>query len=367
MTEPLTIRVRKALTEVINPETGRNIIADGMVQGLIADPGGKVQFALEFTGGSSEKNQALFENAKTAATQVDGVTTVSAVATAHSSKSAPTLASKAAPPPSAGGHDNPLGMKKKPRIEEAGETLSGVKRIIAIASGKGGVGKSTVTANLAIALARQGYKTGILDADIYGPSLPTLFGLHEKAAVNDGKVVPFEVHGVRAMSIGLIVDPTQALAWRGPMVMGAIRQLMSDVDWGELDILLVDTPPGTGDAHISLIQSKRLSGAVIVSTPQEMALADVRRGAQLFRKTDIPIIGVIENMAWLEMPDGTKQYLFGEGGAKQAALDLQAPFLGAVPIYPELREASDAGTPINAPDHPVSDIFSKIAEKVVAY
>ncbi len=360
MTEPLTIRVRKALTEVINPETGRNVIADGMVQGLVTDDQGKVQFALEFTGGAAEKNQALFENAKSAASRVDGVTAVSAVATAHSSKSSP-------PPPAAGGHDNPLGMKKKPRIEEAGETLSSVKRIIAIASGKGGVGKSTVTANLAIALARQGYKTGILDADIYGPSLPTLFGLHTKAEVKDGKVVPFEVHGVRAMSIGLIVDPTQALAWRGPMVMGAIRQLMSDVDWGELDILLVDTPPGTGDAHISLIQSKRLSGAVIVSTPQEMALADVRRGAQLFRKTDIPIIGVIENMAWLEMPDGNKQFLFGEGGAKQSALELQAPFLGAVPIFPELREASDAGTPLSAPDHPVAKIFADIAQKIADY
>ncbi len=359
MTEPLTIRVRKALTEVINPETGRNIIADGMVQGLVSAADGKVQFTLEFTGGSAEKNQAVFENAKSAAARVDGVTAVSAVATAHSTKSTP--------PPAVSGHDNPLGMKKKPRIEEAGETLSGVKRIIAIASGKGGVGKSTVTANLALALARQGYKTGILDADIYGPSLPTLFGLREKAAVKDGKVIPFEVQGVRAMSIGLIVDPTQALAWRGPMVMGAIRQLMSDVDWGELDILLVDTPPGTGDAHISLIQSKRLSGAVIVSTPQEMALADVRRGAQLFRKTDIPIIGVIENMAWLEMPDGSKQYLFGEGGAKRAALELEAPFLGAIPIYPELRTASDDGTPISAADHPVTDIFTSIAEKIAAY
>ena len=356
MTEPLTIRVRNALARVINPETGRNIIADGMVQGLSADGQGKVQFALEFAGGAPDKNQAVFEDAKAAASKVDGVTSVSAVATAHNKQKPPQAA--------ASGHDNPLGMKNKPRIEEAGETLTGVKRIIAIASGKGGVGKSTLAANLAIALARKGYKTGLLDADIYGPSLPTLFGLQGKAEVKDGKIIPFEAHGVRAMSIGLIVDPEQALAWRGPMVMGALRQLMSDVDWGELDFLLVDTPPGTGDAHLSLIQSKRLSGAVIVSTPQEMALADVRRGVQLFRKTQIPIIGVIENMAWLETPDGNKQYLFGDGGAERAAHELEAPFLGAVPLYPELREASDAGAPLGANNHPVADIFAEIAEKI---
>ncbi|MEM9617636.1 MAG: Mrp/NBP35 family ATP-binding protein [Pseudomonadota bacterium] len=361
MAEPLTIRVRNALADVINPDTGRSIIADGMVQGLSASPDGKAHFTLEFTGGTPQQNQSVFEAAKAAAAGIGGVTSVSAVATAHN-KAPPAPR----PQPAPGGHDNPLGMKKKPRIEEAAETLSGVKRIIAIASGKGGVGKSTMTANLAIALARKGYKTGLLDADIYGPSLPTLFGLKGKAEVKDGKVVPFEAHGVRAMSIGLIVDPEQALAWRGPMVMGALRQLMSDVEWGELDFLLIDTPPGTGDAHLSLIQTKRLSGVVIVSTPQEMALADVRRGVQLFRKTQTPIIGVIENMAWLETSDGARQYLFGEGGAERAAKALEAPFLGAVPLYPELREASDAGAPLGATDHPATDIFAELADKIAA-
>lgn len=355
MTEPLTIKVRNALAGVINPDTGRSIIADGLVHGLTADPSGKVLFTLELADHAPEKSESLLAEAKAAAGAVDGVASISAVATAHRPQQSP---------PPAGGHANPLGMKQKPRIEEAGESLSGVKRVIAIASGKGGVGKSTIAGNLAIALARKGLKTGLLDADIYGPSLPTLFGLKGKAEVRDGKVVPFEAHGVRAMSIGLIVDPEQALAWRGPMVMGALRQLMSDVDWGELDILLVDTPPGTGDAHLSLIQSKRLSGAVIVSTPQEMALADVRRGVQLFRKTQIPIIGVIENMAWLETPGGKKQYLFGEGGAERAAAELGAPFLGAVPLYPDLREASDAGTPLSASDHPAARIFAALADEI---
>ncbi len=359
MAEPLTIRVRKALIGVVNPATGRNIVADGVVQGLAADDDGKVRFAIEARADDREEIEALLDKAKAAVAAVDGVAAVSAVATAHSkgghSQQRPT-----------GGHDNPLGVKQKPRIEEAGESLQGVKHMIAVASGKGGVGKSTLCANLAVALARKGYKTGVLDADIYGPSLPTLFGLNEKAEVRDGKIVPFEAHGVRCMSIGLIVDPEQALAWRGPMVMGALRQLMSDVDWGDLDYLLVDTPPGTGDAHLSLIQSKRLDGAVIVSTPQEMALADMRRGVALFRKTETPIIGVVENMAWLETGNGAKQFLFGEGGAAKAAEALGAPFLGEVPLYPDLREASDAGTPLAAGDHPATEVFAKLADKIVA-
>ncbi|MHA7872110.1 MAG: Mrp/NBP35 family ATP-binding protein [Hyphococcus sp.] len=371
MTEPLTLKVRNALARVVNPATGRNIIAEGAVQGLHADSAGKVRFALQIEGGDARGHEAVLAEARAAAAAVDGVASVSAVATAHRKAAppppAPSAGSSSGPALGMGGHDNPLGMKKRPRIEEAAETLSGVKTVIAVASGKGGVGKSTLAANLAVALARRGLRTGLLDADIYGPSLPTLFGLGGKAAVKDGKVVPFEAHGVRAMSIGLIVDPDKALAWRGPMVMGALRQLMSDVDWGTLDVLLVDTPPGTGDAHLSLIQSKRLSGAVIVSTPQEMALADVRRGVQLFRKTDIPIIGVVENMAWIETPDGSRQHLFGEGGAARAAQALDAPFLGAIPLYPALREASDAGTPLAATDHPAAEVFARLAEKVAAF
>lgn len=360
MPEPLAIRVRNALAAVENPATGRSVVAEGLIQGLTTDYDGVVRFTLELPGFvSSAAADALLKKAKDAAGAVDGVSKVSAVATAHSAK-------PAAPRP-AGGHDNPLGVAKKRQIEEAADTLSGVKRIIAVASGKGGVGKSTVAANLAVALAAQGLKIGLLDADIYGPSAPTLFGVRTKAVVKDGRIIPAHAHGVTVMSIGMIVDPDQALAWRGPMVMGALGQLMRDVDWGELDVMIVDTPPGTGDAHLSLIQSKRLDGAVIVSTPQEMALADVRRGVTLFRKTDIPIVGVIENMAWLETGDGARQYLFGEGGAQRAAEDLGAPFLGAIPLYPALRTASDEGAPLAASDHPAADVFRALADKIAAF
>ena len=373
MSEPLIIRVRNALAGVDNPATGRNIVADGAIQGLSVDDAGKARFTLQVDPTAGGDPAALLEAAKKAAGAVAGVRSVSAVATAHSKTPSAPKASAAgktgpvAPKVGAGGHANPLGLQKKRRIEEAGETLTGVKHVIAIASGKGGVGKSTTAANLAAALAAKGLKTGLMDADIYGPSLPLLFGLSERPPSRDGKIIPPEAFGVRAMSIGLMVSEAQSLAWRGPMVMGAVRQLMSDVDWGELDILLIDTPPGTGDAHLSLIQSKRLSGAVIVSTPQEMALADVRRGVQLFRKTETPIIGVIENMAWLEGPDGKRQHLFGEGGAERAAAELNAPFLGAVPLYPELRAASDEGRPLALSSHPAAEVFADIAERILDF
>lgn len=366
MSEPLLIRVRNALTGVTNPATGRNVVAEGAVQGLSVEENGKVRFTLQVDPSAQEEASSLLNTAKKAVEAVSGVNAVSAVATAHAEQGA---SPKPAPPsaPKRGGHDNPLGLNKKPRIEEAAQTLTGVKHVIAVASGKGGVGKSTLAANLAVAMAAQGLKVGLMDADIYGPSLPILFGLSGRPETQDGKIVPPEAFGVRAMSMGLMVSEDQSLAWRGPMVMGAVRQLMSDVDWGELDVLLIDTPPGTGDAHISLIQTKRLSGAVIVSTPQEMALADVRRGVQLFRKTDTPVIGIVENMAWLETPSGEKQYLFGKGGAEKAAEELGAPFLGAIPLYPEVQQASDAGTPLAAGDHPATAAFQKLAEKVSAF
>ena len=357
----LLMRVRANLKTVKAP-TGGDIISAGAVEGLSAGADGVVRFVLDTarTGGDPE---AILAKAKKAAARTIGVKRVSAVATAHRAHS-----HAGAPSRPAGGHDNPLGMQKTSKTEQAGAALSGVKHVIAVASGKGGVGKSTVAANLAVAFASLGWKTGLMDADIYGPSLPTLFGLRDKPQMHGDKIAPAEAFGVKAMSIGLMVEPDQALAWRGPMVMGAIRQLIADVDWGDLDILVIDTPPGTGDAHLSLAQAKILTGAVIVSTPQEMALADVRRGVQLFRKVSVPIIGVIENMAWLEDASGGRSYLFGEGGAKAAAQDLAAPFLGELPIYPDLRTACDDGRPLTAAlsDHPAARAFTAIAVKIKA-
>ncbi|GJL92529.1 Mrp/NBP35 family ATP-binding protein [Hyphococcus sp.] len=363
MSDSLLLRVRAALSAIKDPASGRNIIASGAVRGLAADDSGRIRFTMEIPGAERQAVENLLEGAKQAASAVEGVSAVSAVATAHGpGKTQPARHSQAN---TASAHENPFGLKAKPRIEAAAETLGGVKAVIAVASGKGGVGKSTVCANLAVALAARGLKVGLLDADVYGPSLPTLFGISGRPKMAGSKIVPFESFGVRLMSIGFLVDPEEAVAWRGPMVMGAVRQLMSDVDWGELDILLIDTPPGTGDTHLSLIQSKKLTGAVIVSTPQEMALADMRRGVKLFRQTETPVIGVVENMAWLETENGDRQYIFGEGGARKAAAALDAPFLESIPLFPDLRQASDEGRPLAAAkDHPSAEIFTALADKI---
>ena len=248
----------------------------------------------------------------------------------------------------------------------------GVKRIIAVASGKGGVGKSTVAANLAVALHQMGHRVGLVDTDIYGPSVPTMFGVgpDEKPRLSeDRKIIPLVKHGVKVLSMGMLVDPNRAVIWRGPMVSSAVRQFLGDAAWGELDYLVLDLPPGTGDIQLTIVQTVPLTGAVIVSTPQEVALADARKGVAMFANVHVPVLGVVENMAYFAPPDlpDRRYYLFGQGGARKLAETLGVPFLGEIPLVQAVREGGDVGEPEVAvrPDGPAGQAFRHVAEETV--
>ena len=239
------------------------------------------------------------------------------------------------------------------------------RTLIAIGSGKGGVGKSTVSANLAVALARAGKKVGLIDADVYGPSQPTLLGTHEKPTADNEKLIPVEAHGIRFLSLGQLVSPGHALAWRGPMATGALANLL-DAEWGDAELLVVDLPPGTGDVQLSLIQRSRPAGAVIVSTPQDLSLIDARRAVDLFNKTSVPVLGIIENMAVYICPHcGEPSHPFGSRGAEHAAAEMGVPFLGRLPLSASIREASDAGNPPAASDGPEAEAFAELAGKLL--
>jgi ATP-binding protein involved in chromosome partitioning len=243
--------------------------------------------------------------------------------------------------------------------------VPGIAQIIAIASGKGGVGKSTCAVNLACALQHSGSRTGLLDCDIYGPSVPLMMGVHEKPTVSEAeKLVPPVAHGVKVMSIGLLITDDQPVIWRGPMITKTIQQFLHAVEWGELDYLLVDLPPGTGDAQLSLCQAVPLHGGVIITTPQEASLGVVRKGAAMFQKVNVPILGIVENMSYFTAPNGERLEIFGHGGGKQEAARQHVPFLGEVPLFTEIREGGDAGMPIvvSAPNHPAGRAFVEIAE-----
>jgi ATP-binding protein involved in chromosome partitioning len=243
-----------------------------------------------------------------------------------------------------------------------------VRNAIAIASGKGGVGKSTVSVNLAVALAKSGARVGLLDADIYGPNIPTMMGVNKLPPASPDKLIPAESHGVQIMSIGFLVKPDQPLIWRGPMLHSAIRQFLTDVAWDELDYLIIDLPPGTGDAQLSLAQSLPLSGGVIVTLPQQVSLDDALRGLEMFRQLNVPILGVVENMSYLELPDGTRMDIFGTGGGKRLAEQTGVPFIGAIPMDPAVREGGDSGYPVilSQPDSPVAQAMMAIAEDLAA-
>jgi ATP-binding protein involved in chromosome partitioning len=296
-----------------------------------------------------------------AVARLPGVNRALVVLTAHEGAAPSTRVRKGAPPP-----------ERTPPAPQArtAEGLPGVKAILAVASAKGGVGKSTVAVNLACAFAARGLKTGLLDLDVYGPSVPTLLGLAAQKPESrpDKKLIPLPAFGLKSMSIGYLVNVDSPMIWRGAMASSAVRQMFDDVAWAPLDILVLDMPPGTGDVQLTIAQRAPLSGAVIVSTPQEVALADVRRGIAMFEKTHVPILGIIENMAWLDQGDGRKLHLFGEGGARRTAEAFGAPFLGELPIEVALRESADQGAPLvaAAPASPMARRFLAMAEAIEA-
>ena len=348
-------QVHEALRRVGDPAREGNVVDLGMIDGLVVRDG-NVMFSIIIDTERAPEMESLRKACEQVVAGLPGTLSVTAVLTAE----------QAPPPPS---------EQRPPTIGRHGSQgtqkmdLSGIDAVVAVASGKGGVGKSTVTVNLAIALNRLGLKVGILDADIYGPSMPRMLGISGQPRSDGEKLEPMRGHGVSCMSIGFLVDPDQPTIWRGPMVMGALEQLFGDVNWGELDVMLVDMPPGTGDAQLTMAQKVPLKGAIIVSTPQDIALIDARKGLNMFRQTEVPVMGMVENMSYFHCPHcGERSDIFGHGGARETAAELGCDFLGEIPLHISLRETSDAGTPIMTldPGSPQAEAFVKIAEEIKA-
>jgi ATP-binding protein involved in chromosome partitioning len=335
----LSAAVRQALSTVIDPDLKKDLVTLNMIRELSIDADGVAAFTLVLTTAACPVKDELEQQCRDAAQSVDGITGVKLTTTSE------------------------------PRqIPQLADILPGVGQVIAVASGKGGVGKSTVTANLACALAARGARVGLMDADIYGPSTPKMMGIQQEPFVSDKKIVPVVNHGVRMISMGFLVEEEAAMVWRGPMLQGAIRQFVTDVKWGQLDYLLVDLPPGTGDVQMTLSQTVPISGAVVVTTPQTIALLDARRGVTMFNKLNVPVLGLVENMSQYICPAcGHTEAIFGVDGGKTYAEEIDIPFLGAIPIEPGIRQAGDEGTPIVVaePDSRSGAAFAELANNVV--
>ena len=356
LTESLVIDTLKS---VDSGTAGLDIVARGWVKNVVIKDG-RVTFALEVPASLGPKLEPVRAAAEQAVKQLSGVTAVTAVLTAEARRA-----------PSPGPHSHAHSPAQGPAQGAAPRerlALPTVKNIVAVASGKGGVGKSTTAVNLAVALARLGKKVALFDADIYGPSVPRLTGLAGQKPLSDGKrVTPLEAHGIKVMSIGFMMAEDTPVVWRGPMVMGALEQMLRDVDWGDLDVMVVDMPPGTGDTQLTMSQRVPLAGAVIVSTPQDIALIDARKGLGMFRKVEVPILGLIENMSYYVCPNcGHRDEIFSHGGAHKTADSLGVDFLGEIPLDIKIRLTSDAGTPVavSEPDGPHAGAYIEIAKRL---
>ncbi|MBT8424913.1 MAG: Mrp/NBP35 family ATP-binding protein [Silicimonas sp.] len=346
--------VLDALRQVRCPDGG-DLVSRDLVRAIQID-GDTVRFVIETESPDAARQlEGARAEAEAVVRDLPGVRAVSAVLTSHG----PAPAAPKPPSLKIGGHPKPETGGPKP--------VTGVDRIIAIGSGKGGVGKSTVSSNLAVALAQEGRRVGLLDADIYGPSQPTMMGINKRPASPDGKtIIPLHAHGVTLMSIGFMLDPAKAVVWRGPMLMGALQQMLGQVQWGELDVLLIDLPPGTGDVQLTLCQRTQVSGAIVVSTPQDVALMDARKAIDMFATLNTPVLGLIENMSTYVCPNcGHEAHLFGHGGVRAEADKMGVPFLGEIPLSLDVRVAGDKGAPVVLQGGPVTEAYSHLARRLV--
>ncbi len=379
MTDNLHVRIDAALSSVRNNRLGLNILEAGMVRDLATTLDGKVRLSIML---SAADDATIVRDARQAVEQVKGVTEVRVdvrdAAQPSGSAVKPADTNEALPPrarPEGKPRALPV-MGQEPQSQRAAVpaptpvNYPNLGTVIAISSGKGGVGKSTVATNLAVALSQLGARVGLMDADIYGPNIPRMMGISQPLQVDpDARIIPLEAHGIKLVSIGFLIERDQPAIWRGPIIMKVITQFLRDVNWGELDFLLVDMPPGTGDAQLSLVQATRVTGAIIVTTPQDVAAGDALRGAKMFQRVDVPVVGVIENMSWFDCPHcGKPMNIFGTGGGEKLADEIGVPLLGKIPLYPQVLRGGDQGQPIvvGEPGSAPSAAISRVAERVKA-
>ncbi|MDE3151132.1 MAG: Mrp/NBP35 family ATP-binding protein [Gemmatimonadota bacterium] len=357
MTETLNQRIAHALSRIRNPRTGHDVVSDEMVRDVATTTGGKVRLTLLL---AADDPATLVRDVRTALERVEGVAEVH-VDVKDPAQTAPAPAKSRALPVM---DDRPAAPRPHAPTPV---TYPHLGRIIAVSSGKGGVGKSTVATNLAVALAKSGARVGLMDADIYGPNIPRMMGVDAPPAVVNEKIVPLEAFGVKVMSLGFMIDRDQPAIWRGPIVMKIITQFLRDVAWGELDYFIVDMPPGTGDAQLSLVQATMVNGAVIVTTPQEMSTGDALRGVRMFQRVGVPVLGIVENMSWFECPHcGKPTPIFGSGGGERLAKETELPLLGQIPLYPRVLEGAEVGQPIVVADagSPAARALVAVAERM---
>jgi ATP-binding protein involved in chromosome partitioning len=368
MSQTLQERIAAALAQVINPRTGTDVVAAEMIRDVGTTTSGKVRLTMLLTPSDPA---TLVRDVRQAIEGIDGVTEVRVdVKDASEANGSP---AHAPPPPSPVARTLPV-MNAAPAQPARPSAPTPVLypelgKVIAVSSGKGGVGKSTVATNLAIALASAGARVGLMDADVYGPNVPRMMGVNSPPPVVNEKIVPLQAHGVKVISLGFLIERDQPAIWRGPIVMKIVTQFLRDVAWGQLDFLIVDMPPGTGDAQLSLVQATHVDGAIIVTTPQDVSTGDALRGAKMFQRVNVPVLGIVENMSWFECPHcGKPTAIFGTGGGKRLADELELPLLAEIPLYPRVHEGGDRGTPIVVaePEASAARALRALADRVAA-